>query len=99
MLSNRDTEESKRFQDIGMDFINSVGDTLDKLQKLLMNADTMKNKMSKLIQTVLNDPTATTDRYLEALDDAAHVAIIIKQHSVTQDNYEDDEDDDEDDDE
>lgn len=88
MLSNRDTEEEAGFQDLGLPCLRCVDDELNKLQELLVNADIVKNKMIKLIQTVLQDETATADRYQEAIDDAKHVGIIIAQHPANEDEDE-----------
>lgn len=46
--------------------------------------------MLKLIRTILADPTATTDRFAEALEDAEHIQVVIENQASEEDEQNDD---------
>lgn len=75
---DRDTEEAPSFEGLSSENFQTIDNELGKIEKLIKNADKMKNKMVKLIQTILGDPSATTDRFAEALEDALHVQVVIQ---------------------
>ena len=59
-----------------------IDNQLDKIEKLLKNIDTVNDKMKMLIQAVLGDDTATTDRYSEALEDAQHIQVVLEHNRI-----------------
>jgi hypothetical protein len=82
LFLDRDTEETPSFKDIASECIQRIDVQLDKIDELVNNADTMKNNMLKLIRTILADPTATTDRFAEALEDAVHIQVVINNQEI-----------------
>jgi hypothetical protein len=74
---HRETEDPIKFSDIAHKYITVIDEELTKLEALFTNIDIINNKMKTLIQAVLGDDTATTERYAEALADAQHIQVII----------------------
>ena len=44
-----------------------------------------------LIQAVLGDETATTDRYAEALEDAQHIQVVLEHNRIEEQEQEEEE--------
>ena len=75
--------------------MNTIDNELNKIETLFRKIDNINDNLKSLIQAVLGDDTADTDRYAEALADAQHIQVVLE-HSRIEEQEQEQEDSEED---